>query len=467
MENNLLVKLRQGEHLAFSEQVLLTFQLSVPAILAQITTVIMEYIDAGMVGRLGANASASIGLMASCTWLFGGLCAASGVGFTVQIAQEIGAGRQDMARKLVKQGLVVAMMFSTLLLLIGIGVSIIMPGWLGGSEEICRDATIYFLIYALSLPLVELNYISAGMIQCSGNMKIPSLLNVLMCFMNVIFNMMFIFDSATYQVLGMRITLPGLGLGVAGAAIGTALAEALVALTMLSVLLFGIPALKLRKGEKFQFNRAQLKRAFKIAYPVAIEQMIMSGAQVVSTHIVAPLGTIAIAANSFAVTAEGLCYMPGYGISSASTTLIGQSIGAKRNKLAFRLGWLTTGLGMALMAGTGVLMYIFAPFMIGILSPDPAIQELGAAVLRIEAFAEPLFAASIVATGVLRGAGDTFMASAMSLFSMWIIRLPFAYFLSRNMGMGLRGVWTAMCIELCVKGVLFLLVLARKKWYEK
>jgi Na+-driven multidrug efflux pump len=127
-----------------------------------------------------------------------------------------------------------------------------------------------------------------------------------------------------------------------------------------------------------------------------------------------------------------------------------------------KLAWLTTLAGMLVMSVTGVLMYLLAPEMIGLMSPDQAIRQLGAAVLRIEAFAEPFFAASIVVSGVLRGVGDTLVPSCLNFFSMWAVRIPLSAYLAPKMG--LRGVWLAMCIELCVRGVLFLLRLARKKW---
>lgn len=205
--------------------------------------------------------------------------------------------------------------------------------------------------------------------------------------------------------------------------------------------------------------------AFRIALPVALEQIAQDGAQIVSTRIVAPLGTKAIAANSFSVTAESLCYMPGYGIGVAATTMIGQSIGAKRKDLTYRLGWLVTILGMAVMSITGVLMYLFAPFMLATLTPDPSIQQLGVRVLRIEAFAEPLFAASIVATGVLRGTGNTMVPSLFTLISMWLVRLPLASLLSPRVG--LVGVWSAMAIELSVRGLLFLWRLSKRNWSTK
>ena len=220
--------------------------------------------------------------------------------------------------------------------------------------------------------------------------------------------------------------------------------------------------LRIRRGEKLPFERKYLARWLRIGLPIGVERVIMSSAQVMATRIVAPLGMVAIAANSFGVTAESLCYMPGYGIAAAATTLIGQSIGAGRKNTARRLGMLTTALGMIVMTVSGALMYVFAPVMIGVMSPDPAVVALGARVLRLEAFAEPLFAAGIVAAGVFRGAGDTLMPSVFNFLSMWGVRLPLAALLAPRMG--LIGVWIAMFCDLTVAGVLFLIRLRGKKW---
>lgn len=463
-ERNLLERLRNNETLSVREQLKLTIQLSIPAIMAQISSIVMQYIDASMVGSLGANDSASIGLVSSSTWLFGGLCSAASIGFTVQVAQRIGAGEDEEARNIVKQGLLSVLAFSGMLMLIGTLISAYLPVWLGGDSGIRAGAYQYFFVYAAFLPVMQLNHTAGGMIQCSGNMKLPSILHVLMCFLDVLFNMLLIFPSRDITFLGNSFKMYGAGLGVMGAALGTAFAEVVILTVMLCYLLFGSPMLRIRKGEKLCFNPEELGRAVKISIPVGFEQVVMCGAQIMSTKIVAPLGTVAIAANSFSVTAESLCYMPGYGIGSAATTLIGQSIGAGRKDLTKRFGWLTTGLGMLIMTGSGILLYIFAPFMIGLLSPDPEIRELGAAVLRIEAFAEPMYAASIVATGVFRGAGDTFIPSCINLFSMWCVRIPLGAILAPRFG--LHGVWFAMCVELCVRGVLFLIRLSGKKWQK-
>ena len=242
--------------------------------------------------------------------------------------------------------------------------------------------------------------------------------------LDVVFNTLLIFPTGTIR-LG-ALSLPGAGLGTAGAALGTGLAELAVGLYLLYFVLRRSPALRLEKGERLHLDRTQLRMVLRIAAPVASEKVILSTAQIVSTAIVAPLGTVAIAANSFAVTAESLCYMPAYGIQSAAAMLVGQSVGAGRRRMARRLGWVTVLLGIVVMVVTGGLLYAFAPQMMAILTPDSDIIALGTRVLRIEAFAEAMYGASIVAGGVFQGAGSTLVPTLFNLGTMWGIRLPLA-----------------------------------------
>ena len=459
---NLLKDMISGKSMTASQQIGLTVRLSIPAILAQISSIVMQYIDASMVGRLGANASGAIGLVSSTTWLFGGLCIAVTTGFTVQIAQAVGAGEDKSARNIMKQGLIIALCISALLALIAALISTPLPRWLGGEAAIQKMASQYFLVYMLGLPALQMNSIAGGMQQSSGNMRLPGILNVMCCVMDVIFNLFFIFPTRIVQINSITFTMPGLGLGVAGAALGTITAEAVTCAIMVTALLWKNRTLHLRKGEHLRFHRDTLARAVKIGAPVGLEQMVMCSAYVMSTKIVSPLGTIAIAANSFAVTAESFCYMPGYGVQAAATTLVGQCVGAGQKQLSRRMAWITMGLGVSVMTVGGVLMYIAAPAMIGVLTPNEEIRNLGAAVLRIEAFAEPFYAASIVASGALRGAGDTLVPSCMNFASMWCVRIPLAAILAPRVG--LYGVWIAMCVELCFRGILFTARLKRERW---
>ena len=461
----LLGFIRQGRHLSTGQRVRLTLLLCGPAILAQLASVMLEFIDASMVGSLGAGASASIGLVSSTTWIFGGFCIAMAQGFSVQLAHRVGAGDLYGARKLLRQGLLTVSLFSLLLTLAGCLIAAPLPQWLGGEATIRSDASAYFLIYSAFLPMMQLGFFGSTMLQCSGDMKLPSLLNILMCALDVVFNFLLIFPSREISLLGMSLTLPGADMGVRGAALGTGLAEAVTALLMLWFLLVRNKDLRI-VGEKESFipTRDSLSKAFGITGPMWVQNLVMRGAYVVSTLIVAPLGAISIAANAFAIIAESFCYMPGYGMGDAATTLVGQSLGAGRKNLARSFSRITLVLGIGMMASLAVVMYALAGPIMSLLSIDPEVVALGARCLRLEAFAEAGYAASIVAYAACVGAGDTKVPTALNFISVWFVRIGLALVLTPRFG--LMGYWIAMCIELNVRGLLMVLRIRGNSWLK-
>ena len=440
----LFARLRNGGIMSRRDKLHLVLLLSLPAILAQLSTIIMQYIDAMMVGRLGANASASIGLVSTTTWLFGGLTASLGAGFSVLVAHHIGAKENDRARDILQQGIFVCFCFSLLVSAFCFGIHNHLPHWLGGAPGVVSDASSYFMVWALMVPVMQMLHLSNSMLRSSGNMLVPMVVGVLMCVLDIFFNTLFIPRW-----------------GVTGAALATALAGSICALGSM-VYLCGFSRELRLVGHALHFlpERDILRRSLKIGLPMAVEHVVFCGAQIVSTLIVAPLGTVAVAANAIGVTVESLCYMPGYGIGDAATTLVGQSVGAKRHDLVRSFSWLSVCIGVSVMTVMGIIMYIFAPELMQFMNIDPHVQQVGTTALRIEAYAEPMYAASIVAYGVFVGMGDTLVPCIMNLCSIWIVRIPLAWLLASRMG--LAGVWLAMCAELCVRGLIFLVRLYKK-----
>lgn len=447
----LLSYIREGKMMTQSEKLWLIISLSIPSILAQISATVMFFIDASMVGHLGAKASAAIGLVETTGWLVGGLASAANMGFSVQVAHFIGANDFEAARRVLRQSMVCCFIWALMTSLISVIIAPFLPYWMGGSEEIARDASIYFAIFGLAGIFFQAEGLAGSMLKCSGNMKIPSMLNIGMCVMDVLFNYIFIYI---------------LDLGVMGAAIGTGVAMLITAGLMLYFLLVKSKMLSLvgRPGS-FKPKSDTISTAFKIGAPMGLQHLLMGGAYVVSTMIVAPLGTIAIAAHSLAITVESLCYMPGYGIAEAATTLVGQGIGAGQKLLTRSFARMSVGLGIAVMTVMGVLMWIFAPELMSLMSPVEEVIAQGTQVLRIEAWAEPMFAAAIVTNGVFIGAGDTIIPAIMSLVSMWAVRLTLAASLAPKYG--LKGVWMAMATELTFRGSIFLFRLFKGNWSEK
>lgn len=462
----LLALIRDGHPMDFRTQLRLTALLSLPAIVAQLSSIAMQYIDASMVGSLGANASASIGLVSTTTWLFWGVLSAAGTGFSVQVAHLIGSGDFEKARKVVRQAFASLLIFSTVIALSGVAISPFLPVWLGAEEIIHRDASRYFLIFASFLPALQISFLAGSMLRCAGNMKIPSMLNVMMCLIDVVLNFILIFPERDIALGPWHIHIWGAGMGVEGAALATVLAETIVAAIMLWYLWCRSPILGLwKRPGSFMPQASTLRKALKIGMPMGLEHIAICSAQIIITTIVAPLGVVAIAANAFAIIAESLCYMPGYGIGEAATTLAGQAYGAGRHKLVRRFGYITVGAAMAVMGLMGVALYLFAPQIISVMSPVEEIRILGAEILRIEAWAEPMFGAAIVSYGFFVGLGRTVLPSIMNLLSIWGVRLTLATLLAP--AMGLKGVWLAMCIELCFRGLIFLALLAFGRWRKE
>ena len=449
-KDELLALVREaGREMTLRQKLRLTVLLAIPAIIAHISIIAMQMIDAAMLGHLSTIKASAVGLVSTTIWLYGGLTGAFAAGFSVQVAHRIGAGDNKGARSVIRQGLFSGLIFASLLGLTGIIIAPHLPHWLGAQEVICHDATRYFTIFSYGLPFVTINNVAAGCLRCSGNIKVPSILMVIMCCLDVFFNYVFIYR---------------MDMGTDGAALGTLVAYAIIVIFMVGYMTLKDKLLNFRQDDRLDFipKLKILKKTCRIGLPIGLERSIMCTAQITISSIIAPLGSIAIAANSFAINVESLCYMPGYGVAEASTTLVGQSKGASKRNLMHSFAWICMALGVGIRAIMGLIMWVFAPEMMSLITPDKAVIDLGSEVLRIEAWAEPGFAAAIVAMSVFVGAGKTLIPSLMNLGSIWIVRVSLTLLLAPTMG--LRGVWIAMAIELCFRGIIFTARLCTRKW---
>lgn len=467
-KDRLLAMIRDGKHMSLRQQFLLTAQLSMPAIMAQLSTIVMDYIDASMVGSLGANEEASVGLVATTWWLFTGISTAFVTGFSVQVAHKIGANKQVEARNIARQAITACLIYGLCFSAFGIGISSFLPVWLGGNADIAPLSSAYFFTLSSCLPILVIYLLVGGMLRWSGNMRIPSMLDILMCVLDVTFNFLLIFPTREIVVLGHSFVMPGAGLGVKGAALGSAMSIVIVCSMIVCYLVFRSNDLKLIKERgSFIPTKQCLMKAFNISLPIGIQQFVMSSAQIFITIIIAPLGNVSIAAHSLAITAESLCYMPGYGIADAATSVVGQSLGAGRRNLARRFAYISIFMGMTVMGVLAVLMFIASETMMSMMTNVQSVIDLGSSVLRIEAFAEPLFAVALVSYGAFVGAGDTRVPCWMNNLSMWAVRLTMAWTLINVFNMGLKGMWIAMAIELCFRGTIFFFRMSRGKWIKE
>lgn len=448
----------------FRETFRVVMLLAWPAILEQIMITAVQYIDTAMVGRLGATATAAVGLTSSTIWLFNGLFAAFAIGFSVQVAQYLGAGRDGEAKSVTAQSLRFVTLFGLAMAALALVISGALPNWLRADAAVAPQATTYFRIIALGMPFtLGVNMVSA-IFRCAGDTNTPMVLNTTINLINMVLNFFLIYPARTMELFGVDVPVWGAGLGVAGAAAASSAATAIVFLLYLRRLFHNPSPVQISRSTNRRLQKSCLRTVLRLSLPVAMERVVMNGAQILITGMISNIGTVATAANHLAVTAESLSYAPAFGVSAAATTLVGQSIGAKRRDLAKRCAWTTTGIGVGIMTLGGLALFTLAEPLLGIFSTDAEVIALGTQVLRIVAFAEPLFGAAIVSGGALRGAGDAKAPFLISLATMWGVRLVLSLLLYRPLG--LVGVWIAMAAELVVRGGVFLLRLRGGKWMD-
>jgi putative MATE family efflux protein len=291
-------------------------------------------------------------------------------------------------------------------------------------------------------------------------MKITALANLL----NIIFNFLLIYPSREIVLGPVRFMMWGAGWGVTGAAVATGFSTAVSGVTALVIMLRRKNGLYIRLAESFRLIRSDMREILEVALPTAGERLTINFGQVMYIRIISSLGSVMLAAHHIAITAEAISYNPGYGYQAAGTTLTGQSIGARNEKLAHSYGAIIIWSGVAVMFVTGALLVILARPFVSLFTPDPDVTEYAAMAERIAGVAQPFFALSIVGSGVLRGLGDAKITVPIAMLCMWAIRLPLALLFVLVFHLGLRGAWYALLIDLVLRGIVTLWRFYSGRW---
>ena len=436
------------------------WRLSWPAIIEQILNTMVSYVDTAMVGVLGAVGSAAVSVNGPPIWLIHGIMAGVGVGYSVQISNAVGAGDRERVRKIIRQTFLAAVVCGVLACALYelLGGSI--PRWLGAKPEVLPHAANYMRIYCAALPFNCLMIVFGAVLRGMGNTKAPLLFNTATNLLNLVLNFLLIYPTRQWRGL----TIPGAGWGVEGAAIATAIAITCAGIpTAMAAFRQQDYATSLREG--FAPDRDIIRRAVDLGVPSAVERVIVNMGQIAMTALVGhALTTAALAANNIATTAEGLCYLPAYGIGYAAIALVGQSVGAGSREDAKAYGDLTGLLGFFLCLVTGTALFVFATPLAALFNSDAQVVAEAALALRVVAFSEPFFALSIVLTNALRGADDVKFPMVVGLVCMWAVRVPLACLFVLRLGWGLSGVWCAMSLDLVCRGVLCGVRWRKGKW---
>jgi len=442
------------------------FYLAWPTVVEQILQTMVNYVDAAMVGSLGAQATGSIAINNSLIWLVNGLMVASALGFSVQIAREVGVGNLEQVKKIVRQALAFAFVGGLGLSLCVEALSGYIPVWLGAEPAVVDRAVLYLRIISAAFLFNTLVAFCGGILRGAGDTRTPLICNILANIVHIGGNFFLIFPTRQVEIGKYCFTVWGAGLGVAGAGLSTALSFTMCALVLLAVVFFRPSKVQISIKGDYRPDRRILHQAWLLGSPAGYERLILSSGQLVVTKMVAGLGNTALAAYYLTNTAEAISYLPGYGFSVAATTLTAQALGAGKKDLAKKFSGLCVKYGLWLMGLAGVLMIIFSRPLIGFFTPDPEVLALGSKGLKIMALSEPFFAVATVVAGVLRAAGDSKWPFYVTAIGMWGVRLFILYLMCYPLGWGVYGAWIAMVIDLAVRGVISWWRFKQEKWLD-
>lgn len=412
-----------------------------PAVVQEAMNVVVSYVDTAMVGTLGANASAAVGLTSTVGWLVSSIAIAFGIGILSVCAQAIGAKDQEKVQKTGQQALFLTLIVGITLTIICVLIAPYLPVWLNGDKAIRSAAASYFMIISLPLLFRSAVLILSSALRGVSDMKTPMLINLYMNLINIVLNFALIYP--TRKLCG--ITIPGAGLGVKGAAIATA-----ISFVVGGVMMF----IRYYKNEIFLFSKTgfhfykkEFKECLDIGVPVVLERGVICMGHVTFSALIAKLGVIKFAAHTIAIQAEQAFYIPGYGFQTAAATLAGNAMGQKSEQKVKEVTYLISGMTMLLMIVCGTVLFIFARQLMSIFTPDLQVIEVGTRVLRIVSVSEPIYGILVILEGVFNGMGDTKAPFVFSLFTMWGIRITGSWFMINVFNQSIEAVWIMMVLD--------------------
>ena len=412
-------------------------KLALPAILQHLLSSILQYVDTAMVGHLGEAATAAVSTSTTPNWLIHSLPYGFTIALLSLISRAYGREDRDEMRKLSAMGIRIVLIFGSILTVICLLISPFLPVWMQSAPEIRKEASAYFFIVSLSLIFFVANSVFASAMQAIKDTRTPMIINVSANVLNVFLNWLLIYHFS---------------LGTRGAAIATSISTGVSGTLMF---------LAFRRKQELRFplrevartaERELFGRIWEIALPVLGTNVVSCMGYVVFAGMVSGMGVTIFAAHSIAITAEEVFYLPGYGIRTATSALIGIAIGEKNRKKFNDVRFVSLWLTVSIMILSGIALYFAADPLIRLFTNSEEVALLGAQLLRIVAFVEPFFGLMVAWEGIFYGTGRTKAVFLIESASMWGVRILCTSLVIRA-GYGLTAVWYCMIADNIVKAV--------------
>lgn len=410
--------------------------LALPIIFANILQTTYQLIDTFWLGRLGANAVAAVSLSFPVLFLVLSIGSGLTLAGTVMVAQYKGAENQKMVDFSSSQSVFLIFLISILLAVISYFAAGPLMSIIGAGPEIYEDSVSYFKVSSLGFVFLFLFFIFQSLMRGIGNVMLPVYIILLTVFLNLVLDPLFIYGYG-----------PIPGYGVAGAAWASVLTQGLSAAIGLFILFRGKNGIKIRLKAMY-FDILNLKRIFNLGFPASVEQSTRALGMTMMVIIVTSFGSEVVAAYGIGSRILSFIIIPALGLGIATTSLVGQNIGALKIKRAEAVANLSNKIAFFGLTGIGIIMFLFAEQLTAFFIPnDPMVIRDGALFIKIMAPSFGLLGVQQVTNGVFNGAGFTKASMLISILSLWVVRFPLAYILSYNTELGHEGIWWAFPIS--------------------
>jgi len=413
-----------------------------PVIIANFLQVLATTIDLVMVGRVGVPEIAAVGIGGNLVFFTFTVMIGITAGTIALVSRATGAKNPREADHFLLQSLVTGALLSIPLLLIGILFAQYIVAPFSPTENIRNLSADYVGILFLSVPFLFVIFIANAALRAAGDTKTPLKIGIIENILNFAINYTLIFGNFGFPALGVR-----------GAAIGTSISYFVGAMLFLG--LFADHRLKVGiRWERPFVNWPTIRRVLRIGLPAATEQFAFQIGLLVWIVMVVSFGEAAVAAHQIGLRVQSFAFMPGLGLSIASSALVGQNLGANRPEEADRSAREATKLSILVMGAIGAFTFVFAPWIaLAFAEPGPAV-DLSILFIRLHSTSIPAVGLFFTLSGSLRGAGDTKWPLYASLVGTYILRLPLSLILGYTLGLGLFGVWLALPIEYYFRSVI-------------
>jgi putative MATE family efflux protein len=431
-------------------------RLAWPVVVQQVSFSMVQLVDTALVGHLGEDALAGVRLGGQLFWFSQAGMVAIGVGSTAIIARNVGAGDSRHASRTLNNAIMMAVAW-------GVFVGVLMwffGGWalgvLGAEPGAQHQGTIFLKATAIGLPFWSVLFACNASQQGAGDTRTPMVVGIVINIANIIIAYTLINGVGPAPKLDVL----GSGAGFTGAAI-------IGAVLILVILSVRTKPLHWSARHALEGDQHDAGRVLNVGLPAGVEQAQFNVAFMIYTRIIASLGTTALAAHGVTLALQSLTFNVGFGLSVATSALVGQSLGAKRPDLAERATWLTTRYSVAFMVILGIIMMVLGEEITGLFvggETADEVQHIGGQLLFIFALAMPGIAISLSLGGALRGAGDTRAVLLIMAGTTWLVRLVPAYLLAITFGLGVPGAWIAAVLDISVRAVLMYLRFRTGKW---